>query len=219
MIHDLIRKYKGPGPLRILDMGCGTGALLSELGQYGEASGVDFSSQAVEYCKQRGINDVIQGRAEALPFANGRFDIVLALDVIEHVEKDEQALKELGRVTKQGGMVIVFVPAFQVLWGITDVVSKHFRRYTKPELKTKVQTAGLKIVRASYFNTFLFLPILLVRSFNRLLPKKYQPEHEAELPGEFMNKVFYSIFSLEAKLFKRINFPFGVSLAVIAEKP
>lgn len=219
MIHNLIGKYTKSKDLTILDMGCGTGALLKELSRYGRASGVDFSDRAVEFCKSRGIADVQQARAESLPFPDKVFDVVLALDVIEHIEDDKAALKELERVTKTGGIIIIFVPAFMFLWGITDEASNHFRRYTKQELIRKVEDTGAEVVRASYFNTFLFLPILLVRWGSRFMPKAKRPEHEVSLPSGIMNKIFYSIFKLESMIFRYSNFPFGVSLAVIAKKP
>ncbi|MBX4200292.1 class I SAM-dependent methyltransferase [Candidatus Parcubacteria bacterium] len=221
MTHFLIKKYGGPmdGSLKILDMGCGTGALLGELERHGEATGIDFSDKAVTFCKQRGIQDVRPGRAENLPAISNLYDVVLALDVIEHVGDDVRAIQELKRVARPGGVVIIFVPAFMFLWGVTDEVAHHFRRYTKSDLEKKVREAGLNILRASYFNTFLFLPILIVRKINKSLPQRYKPENEVESTPGILNSIFYMIFKIESWLFRLVDFPFGVSLCVIAEKP
>jgi SAM-dependent methyltransferase len=144
--------------------------------------------------------------------------VVLVLDVLEHIEEDRKAIAEIRRVLKPNGVVISFVPAFMMLWGITDEASHHFRRYTKPELVGKLEEANFKIIRSSYFNTFLFFPILLVRKLSKFFPQKYKPEQETDIRSEFMNKVFYLIFKLESLVLRIINFPFGVSLMVIGRK-
>ncbi len=222
LVHFLINKYSAldvvNSNLEILDVGCGTGVLTGELERYGRASGIDFSYKAVEYCKERGLKNVVQGVGEKLPYNDNQFDVVLVLDVLEHIEDDKKAIKELHRVLKPDGILISFVPAFMILWGITDEVSQHFRRYTKSELVSKLKESDFKIIRSTYFNTFLFPPILFVRLISRLIPNKYKPEDETRLGNRFINKVFYYIFKFESILLHKINFPFGVSLAVISKK-
>lgn len=219
MIHYFIGRYKKEKKLAILDMGCGTGALLGELTRYGEVSGMDFSEKAVNFARERGMRDVILGRAESLPFESDKFDVVLALDVLEHVEQDGRAIQELYRVLKPGGIAIIFVPAFMFLWGVTDEVSQHFRRYTKPELVGKVSAAGFDTLRVTYFNFFLLPLVFLVRAFNRRLPEQYKPEHETDIGSGIMNGILYTIFKFESWLLRVVNYPFGVSVALVGRKP
>lgn len=219
MVHYLLKKYKaGDKKLEILDVGCGTGALIGELKDSAYVTGIDFSEKAVAFCKARGIENIVLGGGEKLPFDDNKFDVVLVLDVLEHIEGDRKAIAEIHRVLKPNGVIISFVPAFMFLWGITDEVSHHFRRYTKNELVSKLQQAHFKIFRASYFNTFLFFPILLVRKLSKLFPQKFKPEQETDIRSEFVNKIFYLIFKIESLALRIINFPFGVSLMVIARK-
>src|SRR3989344_1275265 len=164
----LIAIYAGKGGgLHILDIGCGTGALMTELASLGEVEGVDASEIAIEYCRSRGLTRVRVGSAEALPYPEGTFDIVLALDVLEHVRDDRVAIAEIRRVLKQGGAAVIFVPAFRFLWGAIDELGEHFRRYTLRELRAKLAESGFGVRYSSYFNFFLFLPILFVRKLVR----------------------------------------------------
>lgn len=218
MVHALIGRYVAnvEGRFTILDAGCGTGALLKELGRYGEVHGVDVAPEAVRYCRRRGLERVEQGSVEALPFPNGMFDLVLALDVLEHVEDDLKAFSEIGRALKPDGTVIIFVPAFMFLWGVTDVVSRHYRRYTLPELRARVAARGFTVLRASYFNFFLFLPILAARLGVRLF--RIQPREENETGIGVFNGFWYHIFHLESRLLRWLSFPFGISLLIVAQK-
>ena len=105
--------------LRILDVGCGTGANIKMLAQYGEAEGVDVSDDALEFCRKKGLK-AQKGLAETLPYADETFELTTALDVVEHLDDDIAGLKEMFRVTKSGGYSLIFVPAFMWLWGVQD---------------------------------------------------------------------------------------------------
>jgi SAM-dependent methyltransferase len=190
--------------------------LLDEIGQFGKASGIDMSSRAIEYCKERGLNDVSVGDATVLQYPDASFDAIIILDVIEHIEDDAAACRELARVLKPGGIVIIMVPAFMFLWGVTDVLSHHYRRYTKREIVARVKGANLSIARATYFNTFLFPLIALVRVTVRLL--KIPVTSESEMGGSLGNAILYAIFRLESLALKYMNFPFGVSVLLVAIK-
>ncbi|MEK7590059.1 MAG: class I SAM-dependent methyltransferase [Patescibacteria group bacterium] len=218
IIHDLIKKYGyiENKNIKILDAGCGVGTLLKELEKYGNVSGLDFSEIAVNFCKEKNIKNVSIGNITKLPFPDNTFDIVLALDVVEHVEDDLSAMREIYRVMKGDGVAIITVPAFKFLWGITDEMSNHHRRYTISELKTKIKSSGLSIVRSSYFNTFLFIPIALVRCFVRLFNIRIMSENETG--NGAVNTILYKIFYAESIFLKYINFPFGVSAFVICKK-
>ena len=122
-------------PLNILDVGCGTGANLEMLAQFGAAEGVDLSAEALSFCQERGLRNVKQGEAEALPYDAESFDLVTGLDVVEHLDDDLAGLKEMRRVLRRGGRALLFVPAFMFLWGVQDDVSNHRRRSPLVELK------------------------------------------------------------------------------------
>ena len=120
----------------ILDVGCGTGANLEMLAQFGNAEGVDVSAEALEFCRARGLRQVKQGAAEALPYGDHSFDLVTGLDVVEHLDDDVAGLKEMRRVLRDGGRAVLFVPAFMFLWGVQDDISHHRRRYTVKKVRT-----------------------------------------------------------------------------------
>jgi len=152
----------------ILDVGCGTGANLELLARFGEVEGVDISDDALSFCRQRGYTNVRRGAAQLLPFEDNVFDLVTALDVVEHLDDDLGSLREMRRVLKPNGRVLLFVPAFMFLWGVQDDVSNHRRRYTLKELLSVASEAGFEIERASYANITFFVPILLVRTLMRI---------------------------------------------------
>jgi SAM-dependent methyltransferase len=214
--RNLITRFKPDYRPTILDVGCGTGMLLTELSDIGEITGIDISQLAVDFCKARGLSNVAVSDGTTIPYSNESFDMVLALDVIEHIQDDAVAAQEILRVLKPGGTAIVFVPAFRFLWGHNDELGQHVRRYTKSELIALFEHTGYSIERASYFNFFLFIPILLVRQFNRMFGS--QTASELESNGRMMNRVLYRIFNLEYLLLRVTNFPFGVSAMVVARK-
>src|ERR1041385_4002474 len=153
---------------RILDVGCGTGANLQMLANYGVAEGVDISPEALEFCRARGLSKVRLGPVEALPFADASFDLVTGLDVVEHLDDDVAGLSELRRVLRPGGRALLFVPAFMFLWGVQDDISHHRRRYTRAELTAAIEQAGLSVERLTYANITFFLPTLAGRLIMRV---------------------------------------------------
>jgi len=135
---------------RMLDAGCGTGALLSELHAQGVAVGVDVEREALRLTRQRGALTVVQARLEALPFASACFQVAFALDVLEHLPDERPALRELHRVLQAGGYLIVSVPAYSWLWSKHDVALAHYRRYTARMLQARLCEAGFQVRRLSY---------------------------------------------------------------------
>src|ERR1041384_6864579 len=180
IIRSLVDKIRAtlnnPNP-RILDVGCGTGANLKMLADYGRAEGVDISPQAVEFCRERGLDSVKLGAAEQLPYENDSFELVTALDVIEHLDDDVAGLREIRRVLRRDGRVLLFVPAFMFLWEVLDDVSNHRRRYTLPGLLKAVEAAGFSVEWSSYANISFFLPVLAVRSVMRWLGLRADTEY------------------------------------------
>ena len=201
---------------RILDVGCGTGANLKMLAAYGKAEGVDISSQAVEFCRQRGLDSVKLGAAEQLPYENDSFELVTALDVIEHLDDDNAGLQEMRRVLRPDGRVLLFVPAFMFLWGVQDDVSNHRRRYTLPSLLKAVEAAGFSVEWSSYANFSFFLPVLVVRSVMRWLGLRAETEYGINISP--LNGFFGHLFAAERFVLKRGGLPFGVSAVCIARR-
>jgi len=194
---------------RILDVGCGTGANLEMLAHFGEAEGVDVSPQALAFCRERGLEKVWPGEAEKLPFEDSSFDVVTALDVVEHLDDDTAGLREIGRILRPGGRALIFVPAFMFLWGVQDEVSHHRRRYTLSEIKQAVE-------RATYANITLFAPILLGRFLMRITG--FRPASENQINAGPLNGLLGRILGAEGTWLKKTNLPFGVSAICVARR-
>ena len=214
-VADIVRKIGKLKP-RILDVGCGTGANLQLLSKFGVAEGVDVSSEALEFCRARGLSRVKQGAAESLPFEDASFDLVTGLDVVEHLDDDLAGLTEMRRVLRPGGYALLFVPAFNFLWGVQDDISHHRRRYTLRELKDTVEQAGLKIDRATYANLTFFAPILLGRLLMRATG--FRPASENNLTVGALNGLLGRILGAEGSILRHVNLPFGVSAICVARR-
>lgn len=159
---------------------------------------------------------VQKGLAETLPFENETYDIVTALDVIEHLDDDIAGLKEMFRVLRPGGKTLIFVPAFMWLWGVQDDVSNHRIRYTKKQIVERLETAGFTIERATYANWTFFVPILAGRTLMKLTGIK--PESENNVNISALNGIFGKLFGAERIWLKNFDFPFGVSIVIVAKK-
>lgn len=201
---------------RILDVGCGTGANLELLSKFGDAEGVDVSADALAFCRQRGLTKVKQGEAEKLPYPDDSFDLVTALDVVEHLDDDVAGLGEMRRVLRPGGRVLLFVPAFMFLWGVQDDVSNHRRRYAMKELKQALDAAGLKVERATYANITFLLPILLGRLLMRVTG--FRPASENNLTIGLLNRPLGYILGSESFWLRHLNLPVGVSAICVARR-
>ena len=176
LVEEICSNIDAANP-RILDVGCGTGANLKMLARFGHAEGVDVSQQAVSFCHERGLESVKLGALEELPYDDESFDLVTALDVIEHLDDDVAGLSEIRRVLRPGGFVLIFVPAFMFLWGVQDDVSNHRRRYTLTSLLNAIRAAGFSVERASYANAAFFFPVLAVRTLMRWFGLRAQTEY------------------------------------------
>lgn len=214
-VERVCRDLGKPQP-RILDVGCGTGANLQMLAQFGAAEGVDVSNEALEFCRARGLVQVQQGAAESLPFADASFDLVTGLDVVEHLDDDIAGLREMRRVLRPNGRAVLFVPAFMFLWGVQDDISHHRRRYTLAELTQKLSEAGLAVDRSSYANIIFFAPILIGRVLMRLTGLR--PASENNITIGALNGLLGHILGSESWWLRRMSFPFGVSIICVARK-
>ena len=201
---------------RILDVGCGTGANLIMLSKYGDAEGVDISEDALAFCRERGLDKVKLGAGEELPYEDDSFDLVTAFDVVEHMDDDLAGLREMRRVLRPGGRVLLFVPTFMFLWGLQDDVSHHRRRYRLSELRRVLEKAGFEVERMTYANITFFLPILLVRKLMRLTGIKTESENTINVSA--LNGVLGRLLGAESWFLRYVNLPFGVSGLCVAKK-
>jgi len=202
----------------LVDIGCGVGSNLGFLQSLGFiAIGMDSEIYSLSLAKRRlTAIPLINGDLLRLPFKTNSVELIIATDILEHLQDDIRGIKEIHRVLKQEGKVVLTVPAFKFLWGIQDDVGKHQRRYSKKQLREKMEKEGFKILRFSYFNFFLFFPILLSRRFIHLFGLRIDSENRINFP--LINFFLRGIFSLESSMLKYFSFPFGVSIYCVAEK-
>lgn len=215
----VLSSLRGLKPQRILEVGCGTGANLPLFD--GEIVGLDISLKALALAKRRkGDALLVQGRAESLPFKEGTFDLVLALDLLEHLPDDLKGLREMHRVLKKGGTLLVSVPSYKFLWSDHDEALGHFRRYTKREIKVKLEEAGFVLKFISHAIVLPFFPIAFFRLLQKILRKaNKKPRSSLIILPPFLNDFLYSLLVREANLLARgVSFPFGVSIICRAEK-
>jgi len=205
---------------RVLDLGCGTGydTLYFSQNGYINIMGLDISAEALKFCQKRGITNLICGDGIILPFPDNLFDMIMALDLLEHIQDDLAALKEQIRVLKPGGVVIIFVPAYKFLRSFQDEVYHNIRRYEIDELQRKVRQAGLTVTKLTYINTFLFPLVLIGRMILRIMGRPQYVTSENDLHPAWSNIFFRYIFSSESLLLNLIDFPFGTSILCIARK-
>ena len=223
LIANLIKAvYTDKAGMRILDIGCGTGAMLDVLAPFGTVIGADFAEQALGFCRRRGDKYTLaRSDARRLPFASNSFDIVTAMDIVEHIDNDKAAMSEIMRVLKPGGRVFVTVPAYQSLWSDHDVALHHYRRYTAPAVKDLFQRVGLRIEKLTYAVTALFPVAWTYRQVtNSMRRRSPQREPKADLvnvsPG--VNRALIRLLSWEAAALAQINLPFGLTVACVARK-
>lgn len=203
----------------ILDIGTSTGTNLRMLRDlhFNNVSGLDFSEEAIRFCAAKGLGDVQQGDVCALPWDKSSFELVLATDIIEHVDDDKKAVAEICRVLRPGGHALISVPTFQSLWGLKDEFAHHKRRYRMTPLVDLVRNAGLSIERSFYFNYILFGPIWIARQ--ALLWAKPSKRAENQINTPTLNAVLGAIFQVDVATAGMLHPPFGVSALVLARKP
>ncbi len=206
-----------PPSARVLDVGCGAGGNRPIFGPM-EVFGTELHAASRERALQQGYTEVIPPAGPAdIPYPERRFDLITALDVIEHIEDDRMALEGLRQVSKPGGWLLLTVPACPSLMSYSDESAGHFRRYRLDRLKTVVTQAGYECVYISYFNFWLFPLVALVKKVQKLTNSRV---HDLQLPSLFLNSFLAACFSSERLLIKhRIRFPIGVSLIVLARNP
>jgi len=211
--------------LNILDIGCGTGETMSFVKSFlskSKLTGVDNSQVAINFARKRG-HKVLKVNALKLPFEDNTFDVILILDVIEHIKDDYAFLSEAKRVLKKSGKIIVTAPALQFIWSKHDTGQGHYRRYTRHMMRDLARQSRLKISRLSYFNFFLSFPIIVIRLLSRLPVFSRFGEYDSDLNFQvakksYLNSILRSIFVNEIKLMRYLNYPIGISVCAVFRK-
>jgi SAM-dependent methyltransferase len=204
----------------VLDAGCGSGRQLQELVPYGRVSGIELDPEAASFAASRNVGEVKVGRLEQLPWADGTFELITCLDVIEHTPDDRRTLAELRRVSEPGGWLLVTVPAYQALWSLHDVANHHFRRYGRRSLRRAAVEAGWEVERVSSFNMLLLPPAAAVR----VLQRRRQPDDgytpDLSIGPQWLNSFLELPLRAEASwLSGGRRLPAGLSLLAVLRNP
>ena len=201
----------------MLDIGCGAGVMLNALEEVGEAYCMYMSDDAINFSKEIFSGEVEKGALpDQIPYEESVFDLITALDVIEHVDRDIDSLKAMRSLLVPGGKAVITVPAYMFLWSPFDEMNENKRRYTLTELKTKLVQAGFTVEKISYYNTLLFPIVFIVRMLNNIL--KRDGASDVEMPSRPVNFLLEKIFGIEKYLLRFLNLPFGVSILAVVRK-
>ncbi|MGA9761541.1 MAG: methyltransferase domain-containing protein [Gaiellaceae bacterium] len=217
IVLDAIERLPLPPGARILDAGCGSGAMLAHLRRFGTVTGVDVNPLAVEHARGRGVGPVEVAGVERLPFADGEFDLLVCLDVLEHVSDDGRALAELRRVSAPGSFLIATVPAYPALWSPHDVAAGHRRRYRAGELAARAESEGWRTVRETGFNTFLLPLAACTRALARI--RRSRPRSDLLLTPRWLDALLELPLKAEAAAIRRgRRLRVGLSLLAVFER-
>jgi SAM-dependent methyltransferase len=207
----------------VLDCGCGTGANLELLGRFGRAYGFDLSEIGLRLAREAGRTSIARATVTAAPFPSGVFDLVTSFDVLYSLEeRDERAaVGELLRVLKPGGFAIINVAAMPMLTGDHSVLSHERRRYSRSSLRLLLERGGFTIVRLTYTNATLFVPLAMVRAFHRWrgLATEAEAQDEITVPSAPVNAALSALLGIESLWLRAFDNPFGSSLLCLARKP
>lgn len=204
----------GNAPLRIVDVGCGPGNTLLRLRDLGRVFGIDYSTDALRFAKDRGLS-AVRASLDALPTMSESADVIVALDVLEHVEDDREVLRQIHRTLKPGGVFVFTVPAFMSLWRQHDVEYGHFRRYDRREFVAKVADADLRIRQCHFFKCAFFPLVWMIAAGERanLLTRR----DNFRVPPRWLNYLMHKEIEWEAATVASM-LPFGVSLICTGER-
>jgi len=216
IVMSLIKKYApeiGENSF-ILDAGCGTGGNIEYFRKLSaNIKGMEMCDAARVLAGEKTGAEVLYGRfPDEIPYADGSFDLVLMLDVLEHIDDDTASLKNIRDKIRDDSYLVLTVPAFKFLWSAHDESHQHKRRYLLHELEQKAVRCGYEPVYSSYFNTFLFPLIAIIRLL------KCGKSDDLKQTNRILNKILYKIMSFEAVLMNAIKLPFGVSIVMVLKK-
>jgi len=212
MLVETIRSLTSDGPVRMLDVGCGAGLFFDVLQQFGDVTGIEAHPDCVKGDNQWAPR-IICGELDESYSPPAPFDLILALDVLEHVPNATTLLRHAARVLNPRGRILVTVPAFQWLWTSHDELNHHVRRYTARQLRSTIEQAGLAVHKIRYLFPSLILPKLAVRLTETVVSR---PRRLPNIPGPVLSGALQTWFWSE---FKLLPLPFGTSVLAIAALP
>ena len=223
LLHQASAGRSRTGSTRILDCGCGTGANLAFLNRFGRAYGFDISPIGVRIGRQSGRTLIARASVAAVPFPSATFDIVTSFDVLYSLDDgtERSAIAEMYRLLKPGGTVIVNVAAMESLRGDHSVLSHEIRRYSRADLRNRMEQAGFFVQRLTYTNATLFPALAIARSIQRRrgLRTEQDAVGEISVPPAPVNAIMTAVMHLEALWLRAFDAPFGSSLLCLARKP
>ena len=215
ILAELVRReVHPPQNARILEIGCGTGHNLEMLGRFGEVDAIELDDESRAIAQSRLGRDIMSARLPVLRgIAQCHYDLIAALDVIEHIGDDKGAVAAISTRLKPGGKFLMTVPAHPWMWSAHDTVNHHKRRYSKASLKRLIEGSPLKLDKIGYFNSLLFPLAVADRLVSKLRGKD---EAEVKLPSMPLNSGLETIFAAERHLVGRLRLPPGLSLFAVA---
>lgn len=222
LLRTLIAKHVGCRDLKVLEIGAGIGENLPVLLDFGSVDANEISPQGISALKSR--KDLGQVFEEPVPYSSDKqYDLIAAIEVIEHIEDDGTAIQWIYDHLKPGGIFLATIPAYQFLFSDHDAALKHYRRYNRKSFK-KIVPSDFEILEYSYFNFTLF-PLAVFSRFLRKLNKmifqrgRFSGKHSSKLPNT-ISEIFKAVLFVEISLISLgIRFPFGVTLYCVARKP
>ena len=216
ILDKVINRLTLPEDAQIFEAGCGTGGNLAMLARHGQVYGMELDETARLVASNLKQGEIKPGRLpDDIPFENRQFDLIVLLDVLEHLEEDGASLQALYEKLKPSGWLLITVPAFAWMWTRQDELLHHKRRYILQNLRQVVSNAGYHVSFVNYFNFLLFPLIAGIRILLKLLN---QGGNEAAMPPNLINRILTSLFAIESHLIARLSLPFGVSILLLAQK-
>ena len=215
IVGALLARFAPKGTKRLLEIGCGTGSNLAMLTAMGRVDAIEPDDAARAIASARSGIAVRGGLLpDGVAIEDRAYDVIVLLDVLEHIREDEATLVVLRRKLAPGGRLVLTVPSSPWMWSAHDVEHHHHRRYTASMLREALETAGFRVVHASHFNTILYPLIAAARIVGRLTGKRGGDD---ALPPAGLNRLLGSVFAFERHWVARVGAPFGVSLAMVGE--
>ena len=217
LIADAVRRRALSDSSRILDAGCGTGAVLKRVERFGHTVGVDLSDDALGFCRARGLRDLVRGDVNTLPFASESFETVISANVLYHqwVTDVGAALRDLRRILKPGGRLVLNLPAYDFLRSPHDDAVLTARRFTKTEVRRLLEGNGFKVERVTYWTTLLFPAALIARTLGA---SSTGQDFDAAGGDTFTNRLLSRVMAIELAVVRRLPMPFGVAIFAVAER-
>jgi SAM-dependent methyltransferase len=222
LMQDLLAPFLAPAGTprtqRILDAGCGPGGNGAWLARHGEVVGVDLAPEGLAYVRARRPEvRPVQATITALPFPDDCFDVTVEITVVNCVADDLAAIRELARVTKPGGALLLFEPAFPALRRAHDTVVHTVHRYRRAVLAALAERAGLRVRRTSYAYSFLVPPAAVLAVADRVRPRP-AAEAGSDVERRSLDRVFAPLAAAERRRLTRGDIPFGTSVVVLATR-